>query len=119
MRSLPLIAASILVFATPLAARAQGTIGVSMQILAPEELRMPGAMDGVKVERTKSGETSLSVPLVLTHRNRPTVSLQQRAGDPPCELISGGRSDEGWSTRLRCTTRPGPMRARLVIVPNT
>lgn len=134
MHKLTLVFASILIFAAPSAVRAQsvqGTLGVSVQILAPEELRVAGAATTpgeVRVERTRGGETRMSVPLVLTHRMKPTVSLQQRAGDARCDLLSaaagGARAEEGWSTRLRCTAPTGasaadPVRARLVIVPNT
>ena len=133
MRSLTLIAASILLLAAPVRAHGQsmqGTIGASAQILAPEEVRVAAAAGSstVTMERTTGGATRLSVPLVMTHRTRPTVSLQQRAGDPRCELLAGAvggaRPDAGWSTSLRCTAQPGaaptaPLWARLVIVPNT
>ncbi len=131
MRTLPLFTA-ILLLVSPLAARAQSAgraIGVSATVIAAEELKVAsvlGAAAGteqVRVERTRGGATSLSVPLVLTHRARPVVSLQQRAGDPACELLAadGARTDAGWGTRLRCTARPGgaPQWARVLIVPNT
>jgi hypothetical protein len=132
MRTLPLLAATILLLASPFAARAQsvgGGIGVSAQVVAAEELKLASALgslggtEQVRVERTRGGGASLSVPLVLTHRARPVVSLQQRAGDPTCELLTTGaaRSDAGWGTRLRCTADPAgaPQWARVLIVPNT
>jgi hypothetical protein len=131
MRSIPLLAATILLLASPLAARAQsvgGGIGVSAQVVAAEELKLASALGGaagteqVRVERTRGGDASLSVALVLTHRARPVVSLQQRAGDPACELLTGAaRTDAGWGTRLRCTANPAgaPQWARVLIVPNT
>ncbi|HEX8674512.1 MAG TPA: hypothetical protein VF710_21610 [Longimicrobium sp.] len=132
MRTLPLLVATILLLASPRAARAQsvgGGIGVSAQVVAAEELKLASTLGGgagteqVRVERTRGGDASLSVPLVLTHRARPVVSLQQRAGDPPCELLTAAvaRTDAGWGTRLRCTTNPAgaPQWARVLIVPNT
>jgi len=131
MRVLPLFATTILLLVSPLAARAQsGAIGVSATVIASEELRVASALgasagaEQIRVERTRAGATSLSVPLVLTHRARPGVSLQQRAGDPACELLAsdGGRTDAGWGTRLRCTAASAagaPMWARVLIVPNT
>lgn len=131
MRALPLLAATILLVASPLAARAQsvgGAIGVSARVVAAEELKLASALgaaagtEQVRVEHTRGGTTSVSVPLVLTHRARPVVSLQQRAGDPACELLSadGARTDAGWGTRLRCTTGTGAAQwARVLIVPNT
>lgn len=133
MRSIPLLVATILLLASPLAARAQsvgGGIGVSARVVAAEELKLASVVDGaagteqVRVERTRGGDASLSVPLVLTHRARPVVSLQQRAGDPACELLTAAaaaRTDAGWGTRLRCTANPAgaPQWARVVIVPNT
>ena len=123
MRRLPLFIAAILAAATPLAARAQtATIGVSAQVLEREEVKPAAGVEQVSVERTRGG-TRLSIPLVLTHRMRPLVTLQQRAGDPPCELVSGAapRTAEGWGTTLRCTaaTAGAPVWARLVIIPNT
>jgi hypothetical protein len=120
----------ILLFGSPLAARAQsvgGAVGVSATVIAAEELKVASAVgagtEQVRVERTRGGATSLSVPLVLTHRARPLVSLQQRAGDPACELLAadGARTDAGWGTRLRCTAGAdgAPQWARVLIVPNT
>lgn len=132
MRVLPLLAATIVLFASPLAARAQsvgGAISVGATVIAAEELKVASALgaaagsEQVRVERTRGGATSLSVPLILTHRARPVVSLQQRAGDPACELLAGdgARTDAGWGTRLRCTADPAgaPQWARVLIVPNT
>lgn len=130
MRTLPLFIATILLLGSPLAARAQsagGAVGVSATVIAAEELKVASAVgvgaEQVRVERTRGGVTSLSIPLVLTHRARPVVSLQQRAGDPACELLAadGARTDAGWGTRLRCTADPGgaPQWARVVILPNT
>ncbi|MBD0321422.1 MAG: hypothetical protein ICV87_13870 [Gemmatimonadetes bacterium] len=122
---LPILIAAILAAATPLAARAQtATIGVSAHVMEREEVqRADAGVDEVRVERTRGG-TRLTVPLVLTHRLRPLISVQQRAGDPSCELVrdDAARSDAGWATTLRCTapTSPGaPVWARLVITPNT
>ena len=74
-----------------------------------------------RLERTRGGNARLSVPLVLTHRVRPDVTVQQRAGDPSCELVAdGARTDAGWGTTLRCTgaaTSGGW--ARVLIIPNT
>ena len=124
MRPLLLFSAAVLV-ASPSAARGQsvqGAVGMGATVLAPEEVKVSGGA-GVRVERVRGGGTRLSVPLVLTHAARPNVALQQRAGDPPCELVpapGGTRPDAGWSTSLHCTARPGsPGWARLVIVPNT
>lgn len=130
MRTLPLFIATILLLGFPLAVRAQsagGAIGVSATVIAAEELKVASAlgagMQEVRVERTRGGGTRLSVPLVLTHRARPVVSLQQRAGDPACELLAGdaARTEAGWGTRLRCTAEAGgaPQWARVLIVPNT
>jgi len=132
MRLLPLLAATILLLVSPLAARAQnvgGAIGVSARVVAAEELKLASALAGaagteqVLVERTRGGDASLSVPLILTHRARPVVSLQQRAGDPACELLTAAaaRTDAGWGTRLRCTANPAGAAqwARVLIVPNT
>jgi len=129
MRLLPLLAAALLILVAPLGARAQsvhGSVGMSARVLAPEELRVASGAAGVKVERTRGGDTRMSVPLVFTHEVRPTIVLQQRAGDPACELVPNAdraRTEAGWSTRLRCTSRPGasdgPAWARLVIVPST
>lgn len=130
MRALPLFIGTILLIGSPLAARAQsagGAIGVSATVIAPEELKVASAWgataEQVRMERTGGGATTLSVPLVLTHRARPVVSLQQRPGDAACELLAsnGARTDAGWGTRLRCTSRPGgaPQWARVLIVPNT
>ncbi len=115
MRSLLLCAAALL--ALPLSARAQsvdGAIGVSARILAVEEVRVGtgAAAGGVKMERTAGGASRMSVPLVLTHEVRPVLAVQQRPGDPPCELV-----EEGANTRLRCTG-PGGW-ARIVIIPST
>ena len=121
---LPILIAAILAVASPLAARAQtAEIGVSAQVLEREEVRqadVTGAAQ-VRVERTGGG-TRLTVPLVLTHRMRPLLTVQQRPGDPPCELVrdNAARTDAGWGTTLRCTAATGaPVRARLVITPNT
>jgi hypothetical protein len=131
MRPLLLFAAAVLIVASPDAARGQGVqraMGVSARVLAPEEVRVADAVgaEGVRVERVRGGGTRLSVPLVLTHRVRPTVTLQQRAGDPACELVSApgsARTEAGWSTSLRCTAPAGgadaPSWARIVIVPST
>ncbi|HEX8362245.1 MAG TPA: hypothetical protein VF613_19160 [Longimicrobium sp.] len=115
MRSLLLAAAALL--ALPLSARAQsvgGAIGVSARILAVEEVRVgTGATAGaVKLERAAGGALRMSVPLLITHQARPVLAVQQRPGDPACELV-----EEGSSTRLRCSGAAGL--ARIVIVPNT
>jgi hypothetical protein len=112
MRSLLICAAALLVL--PAAARAQGgAVGMSAQVLAREEVQVAA---GAGMERAAGGALRLSVPLLLTHAVRPLVLLQQRRGDPRCELVSGGaRAEEGWSARLRCTTESGW--ARLVIIP--
>lgn len=125
-------AAILLLLGSPLAACAQsvgGAIGVSARVLAAEELKVASALgtaagtEQVRVERTRGGAVSVTVPLLLTHRMRPVVSLQQRAGDPRCELLTvdAARSGAGWGTRLRCTAGPGGASqwARLLIVPNT
>jgi hypothetical protein len=132
MRSLPLLAATILLVATPCAARAQsvgGAIGASAVVVAAEELKLASEVgvaagaEQVRVERTRGGSLSLSVPLVLTHAARPLVSLQQRAGDPPCEILAaeGARSGAGWRAHLRCTTGTSGAAqwARVLIMPNT
>ena len=114
MRSLLLCAALL---AIPAAARAQsvgGAVGVSAVVLAKEEVQVAA---GAGFERAAGGALRLSVPLVMTHEMRPVVVLQQRPGDPACELTRGGpRTDQGWTARLRCTTTGGW--ARLVISNN-
>jgi hypothetical protein len=121
---LPILIAAVLAVASPLAARAQtAEIGVSAQVLEREEVkRAEAGVEQVRMERTRGG-TRLTVPLVLTHRMRPLLTIQQRAGDPPCELVrdDAARTDAGWGTTLRCTatTAGAPVWARLVITPNT